>query len=77
MGFKTKKTILLMIPHDPTSKPRVKRPRLAADGLPMEMFQDVKRACHTRLMTGTDNEAIEYQAEQERIQRWTSRRKRP
>ena len=65
-----------MKPHETPAKPRVKRPALAADGQPKEMFQDVKRACHRRLMSSTDTESIDYQAEQERKQRWVSRNRR-
>ena len=48
---------------------RVKRPRLAEDGLPAEMFQDVKRACHRWLMAGKGNECEAYRMHQRMIER--------
>lgn len=53
--------------HPP--RKRIKRPRLADDGQPLEMFQDVKRACHRWLMAGKGNECDAYRMEQRMIER--------
>ena len=54
------------ISASPPRPPRVKRPKLAADGKPQEMFQDVKRACHRYLMVHDHD----YRIEQRSIQIW-------
>ena len=52
----------------PVMTRRAKRPRLAEDGLPAEMFQDVKRACHRWLMAGKGNECEAYRMHQRMIE---------
>jgi hypothetical protein len=54
----------------PARPARIRNRSLADDGLPKEMFQDVKRACHRHLLE-TDQS---YADEQERITLWCSRK---
>jgi hypothetical protein len=54
-----------------TPPPRRRNRTLAADGLPQEMFRDIKRACHRHLMSHDPS----YVAEQERITIWCNRRR--
>ena len=57
-------------PNQPRPK-RIRNPRLAADGLPSEMFQDVLRACHRTLIQKDE----QYQVERIAVKRWATRHK--
>lgn len=61
----------------PLRSPRIKRPRLAEDGKPQEMFQDVKRASHRWLMTHAGDECDEYRHEQRIIMKLIKLRRLP
>ncbi len=49
--------------------------RLAEDGLPKEMFQDIKRASHRFLMASEGPEAEDYQARDATIRAWKKKKK--
>lgn len=56
----------------PQSQPRTRRKRLAADGLPTELFDDVKRAAHRWLMQSPKAgfEGQQYRTERRQIDSW-------
>lgn len=57
-------------PNEQPAPKRIKRRKLADDGLPSEMFQDVKRACHRFLMTNEGTECDAYRQERRAIEQW-------
>ena len=60
-------------PSNPRSKsPRERSRKLANDGLPKEMFEDVKRASHLWLMTSPKAgiEGQQYRSERLKIDAW-------
>ena len=70
-NFANDPKITAMDTDDQPRKPRVRNRRLAADGLPSEMFQDVLRACHRTLIQKDE----QYQVERIAVKRWATRHK--